>query len=366
MAVEKYGNGVSEGVLGGWTVVDKTTSDSAWAIPAGVSLLNVLIIGGGGGGGTGAADEASTTTTEGQGGGGGAGGAAVYIKNLDVSYLRRHNKTIPIVIGAGGAGATWIDGSSTSRSGLAGSAGTASSFGVFTSAGGAGGLGGAQANATQIVAAAGGDTTPSGSKLLLGSPTTMSQFGDFLMTSSMSSALTTADWIKFTGGSGAVPASVNITTVNTYGVAVSAGYPTSTEVLPTVATYSFSSIFTASGATGQGTYSAQTSSLGAGSSAGFCGGGGAGAGAYQDKNDSPAHEFYPISQPVAGVWGGGGGGGGIVSSGAGFAGGNAAANSGAGGGGGGGANQTTRNTAVIPTNNGGNGGSGRVIIFYRV
>lgn len=366
MAIEKYGNGVSEGVLGGWTVVDKTTSDSAWAIPAGVSLLNVLIIGGGGGGGTGAADEDNGGVTEGQGGGGGSGGAAVYIKNIDVSYMRRHSKTIPIVIGAGGSGGVWTTGSSSGRSGLAGSAGTASSFGVFTAAGGAAGLGGLQANVIQIVAAAGGDTTPSGSKLLLDSPTTISQFGDFLMTSSMSSALTTADWIKFTGGSGAVPASVNITTTNTFGVAVSAGYPTSTEVLPTVATYSFSSIFTASGATGQGTYSALNSGLGAGSSAGFCGGGGAGAGAYQYSNDNPAHELYPIAQPVAGVWGGGGGGGGHNNTGAGFAGGNAAANSGAGGGGGGGTNLATRNVGVTPTNNGGNGGSGRVIIFYRV
>ena len=96
--------------ISGYTVVTFTGSGScAWSAPAGISAVDVLIVGGGGGGGYNT------------GGGGGGGG-------VDSVTARAVSGTVNITVGAGGAGAN--------SSGSTPASGTLTSFGTFQVAGG--------------------------------------------------------------------------------------------------------------------------------------------------------------------------------------------------------------------------------------
>jgi len=96
--------------ISGYTVVTFTGAGSCtWSTPAGISTVDVLIVGGGGGGGYNT-------------GGGGSGGG------VDSATARAVSGTVNITVGAGGAGAN--------ASGSTPSAGTLTSFGTFQVAGG--------------------------------------------------------------------------------------------------------------------------------------------------------------------------------------------------------------------------------------
>jgi hypothetical protein len=114
-------NVVAYRLAGGDCVIEfKNTGSTTWTVPAGVTAVNVLVVGGGGGGGSRAA------------GGGGGGGFAE-----TTNYLVTAGNIHAITVGAGGPGAA-------SSSAGNGSAGTASSFlrsaAGLTANGGAGGL----------------------------------------------------------------------------------------------------------------------------------------------------------------------------------------------------------------------------------
>ena len=66
------------------------TANGTWTVPAGVTLIDVLVVAGGGGGG-------STTAQSGRGGAGGAGGL-IFIPDWDVTG----SATYAVVVGAGG------------------------------------------------------------------------------------------------------------------------------------------------------------------------------------------------------------------------------------------------------------------------
>lgn len=70
------------------------TSSQNWTVPTGVSNIDVFLVGGGGGG------ELKIENINGSGGTGGGGGYTKTIKNVNVTPLQ----SIPITIGAGGAG----------------------------------------------------------------------------------------------------------------------------------------------------------------------------------------------------------------------------------------------------------------------
>lgn len=96
--------------ISGYTVVTFTGAGSCtWSTPAGISTVDVLIVGGGGGGGYNT-------------GGGGSGGG------VDSATARAVSGTVNITVGAGGAGAN--------SSGSTPSSGSLTSFGTFQVAGG--------------------------------------------------------------------------------------------------------------------------------------------------------------------------------------------------------------------------------------
>jgi hypothetical protein len=98
-------NVVAYRLSGGDCVIEfKNTGSTTWTVPAGITAVNVLVVGGGGGGGSRAA------------GGGGGGGFAE-----TTNYLVTAGNIHAITVGAGGPGAA-------SSSAANGSAGTASSF----------------------------------------------------------------------------------------------------------------------------------------------------------------------------------------------------------------------------------------------
>ena len=94
---------------------------SSWTVPAGVTSINVLVVGGGGG--SGAAGAAAS--------GGGGGGGGLICTSISVTP----GQVIPISVGAGGAAGPKTAGAS------AGSLGGNSTFGALTALGGGGGGG---------------------------------------------------------------------------------------------------------------------------------------------------------------------------------------------------------------------------------
>ena len=90
------------------------TANTSWTVPEGASLLTVLVVGAGGGGGF-------------NGGGGGGGGNAV----LNTNYSVTPGQIIPVTVGLGGTGATYISGAT---------GGASSAFGAVTATGGTRGL----------------------------------------------------------------------------------------------------------------------------------------------------------------------------------------------------------------------------------
>ena len=115
-----------------------------WTVPAGVTSVDVLAVGGGGGGGA-------------HVGGGGGGGGVNYSPNITVTP----NESIPVTVGAGGAGATWSGGTGTFTSGANGAS---SSFGSAVSALG----GGVGASNTHQVAGTGSSVASGGGGSRLG------------------------------------------------------------------------------------------------------------------------------------------------------------------------------------------------------
>lgn len=114
-------------------VVETFTTSDTWVVPAGVTEVEVLVVGGGGGGGP-----ADSNTRS--GGGGGAGGV-VY----DASYTVTPGASMSITIGAGGIGAGLCCAGSQVATGRNGSS---TIFGSITAVGGGGGgNGGAGAGA---------------------------------------------------------------------------------------------------------------------------------------------------------------------------------------------------------------------------
>lgn len=105
-------------------VVFNTPGSHSWTIPAGVTHIDVLIVGGGGGGGT------STAFTNAGSGGGGAGGY-VFRQNYDISSL---SSPVSIIVGNGG--------NPGALGNFSGSNGGNSSFANLIGLGGGGGIGG--------------------------------------------------------------------------------------------------------------------------------------------------------------------------------------------------------------------------------
>lgn len=359
--------------VGGWTIVDKTSSDATWAIPSGVANLNVLIIGGGGGGGSGALAEG----TDGYGGAGGAGGNALIVRNLSTAFLTRHSKTVPIVIGAGGAGGVGSTGNNA-QPGTAGSAGGTSSFGPFSASGGGGGGAGTDTVGTTAANPVGGVASSNGFTygpqiLLPGALSTQDQVVDFFNTLSGAVVYSSSNVniLTFVGGSGGVGGGFDYNATN----GVTAVYPSTSGTYPTttspITSSTFEAVFSAGGVGGGEitTATSNTSLRGAGLVAGFSGGGGGAGGSATSISIGNA---APAARGRDGYFGGGGGGGGVrnnndnrtVSTTT-AAGGAGAANTGGGGGGGGSSFDGTMTSGSSYSGSGGNGGSGRVIIFYR-
>jgi hypothetical protein len=111
--------------LGGKTFHQQTiTSSGTWVTPAGVSSVDVVVVGGGGSG------------ASGYNGGGGGGGSGFAVKSMSYAV----SGSVPVNIGSGGsgcAGCLYNNGSN----------GAPSSFGTITSAGGGGGTYGNTGNA---------------------------------------------------------------------------------------------------------------------------------------------------------------------------------------------------------------------------
>ena len=115
-AVTYKGTGATQSVLGNTTVLSFTsTGTTTWAVPTGVTSLNVLVVGGGGGGGA---------------RGGGGGGAGGY--QASSTYAVTPGSTITLGVGAGGAGGVL----NVSQ----GQSGISSTFGTLTSQGGGAGI----------------------------------------------------------------------------------------------------------------------------------------------------------------------------------------------------------------------------------
>jgi len=117
------------------------TSSGTWTAPASVNKVNVLCIGAGGGGAAGARIGAGASATA---GGGGAGGNAVYIKDVPVTP----GTTYTVAIGSGGLGGVGLNvfqssSNTTQTTGPGGSNGGDTSFGSL--------------NTVQYVLAAGGE-----------------------------------------------------------------------------------------------------------------------------------------------------------------------------------------------------------------
>jgi len=100
----------------------------AWDIPAGVTLVDVLVVAGGGAGAAGG--------TSSSGGGGGGSGGVIFEEHFDVSAL----SSVTVVVGEGGAGGSANRGGASSFHVIAASGGGYGSR--FTYAGGNGGAGG--------------------------------------------------------------------------------------------------------------------------------------------------------------------------------------------------------------------------------
>jgi len=109
---------------GGYTVLTFTnTATCYWAVPAGVTTADVLVVGGGGGG------AGVLTTSNNDAGGGGGGGGVLSATAISLPA------TVSVNAGAGGTGGT----ASASRSGNNGAQGSSSSFGTISAGGGGGG-----------------------------------------------------------------------------------------------------------------------------------------------------------------------------------------------------------------------------------
>jgi len=106
------------------------TSGTSWAVPSGVTQVDVLVVGGGAGGGGGEYYSAGNIYY--YGGGGGGSGVATKCNDQAVSG------TVTYAIGAGGAGGY----SGYNYGGGGGGSGGSSSFGACSSSGGSGGAGG--------------------------------------------------------------------------------------------------------------------------------------------------------------------------------------------------------------------------------
>ena len=113
-SVDNNCNGTTDEGCGPVVTSFTTVGTTTWTVPAGITTLQVLVVGGGGGGG------------RGRGGGGGGGGAFVQNANLAVTP----GQQISVTVGAGGAGGTSTVGAT---------AGGQSAFGATTAAGGGGG-----------------------------------------------------------------------------------------------------------------------------------------------------------------------------------------------------------------------------------
>ena len=112
------------------TGIQSFTSSGTFAVPSGITSVDVLIVGGGGGGGAGA------------GGGGGAGGL-VYMPGSPVSP----GGTISVTVGCGGQGSGSAIGPRPAANNIPGTVGQDSVFGTLTAKGG--GSGGGRYPATQ-------------------------------------------------------------------------------------------------------------------------------------------------------------------------------------------------------------------------
>ena len=141
------GETVTHGVES-FTSVGSTT----WTVPAGITTVEVLLVGGGGGGGTSAYNA----------GGGGAGGSCVY----NASYAVTAGNTINVVVGGGGSGGIpQYDEYSGDYLGwqTLPEAGTSSAFGALTANGGARGLNGDEIyDVSEIVGGDGAGASHSG------------------------------------------------------------------------------------------------------------------------------------------------------------------------------------------------------------
>lgn len=117
--------GVSVVTSGNDCVITFTSGSVTWTIPAGVSTVDVLLVGGGGGGG-------GTFDTAAAGGGGGGGVEELFNEAVT------GGSSVSITIGSGGSGGAGASGSY----GNPGGDGGATSFGNVSVAGGGGGAGG--------------------------------------------------------------------------------------------------------------------------------------------------------------------------------------------------------------------------------
>lgn len=147
-SVEACLGGGSPGATGGTPSqqTEFTTAGSYnFPVPAGISEIQVTVVGGGGGGG------GSSLPSSYSGGGGGAGGYAE-------GWLRvTGGQNIPVVVGPGGMGAPG------NSNGAVGTDGGASSFGPLLASGGRGGTGGsAHSRGGQGGAGSGGQLNISG------------------------------------------------------------------------------------------------------------------------------------------------------------------------------------------------------------
>lgn len=375
MSTGIVGNGTSTFQMGGWTVVDKTSSDATWSIPSGVSSLNIVLISGGGGGGAGGADE---NALEAQGGGGGAGGNILIVRDINVAYMLKYSKTVPIVVGAGGAGGA-AKTNANDMVGNDGSVGGTTSFANFSVTGGAPGIGGGVSYTTPTSSGLGGSNTNSytpafsyDTTCLLTSPSDLTQTIDIFNLYSKGAYTSSSPNITLiTGGSGGSAGWIDYTTI--LAATLFPTNPTGPKFSTTnnlVGNTWSSSVFTA-GSSGSGASSNGDAPGGSGGSSGFCGGGGYGGSTWYTSYNQNANSIL-VTTGGSGVYSGGGGGGAKngenTSSGnanVGFSGGAAAANTGSGGGGGGAFYGATFTNNTTFTSAGGNGGSGRVIIYYK-